>query len=78
MQGGEDGPLPCDGATVIGAMGWLGLAWLAGHGLGERETEQRESRRHGGGTGVAQGGWRWLVTVRKCREQRAESESREA
>jgi hypothetical protein len=59
----EGGPLPCDGATVIGAMGWLGLArlaWLAGHGLGERETEQRErtratiSRRHGGGW---RGGW---------------------
>ena len=38
----EDGPLACDGATVIGAMGSLGLARLAGHGLGERETEQRE------------------------------------
>jgi hypothetical protein len=60
----EDGPLACDGATVIGAMGSLGagrmglwratvigaigslglarLAQLAGHGLGERETEQRE------------------------------------
>jgi hypothetical protein len=57
----EDGPLACDGATVIGAMGslgagrmglWratvigamgsLGLARLARHGLGERETEQRE------------------------------------
>ena len=32
-------------ATVIGAMGSFGLARLArlaGHGLGERETEQRE------------------------------------
>ena len=41
----EDGPLACDSATVIGAMGSLGLARLArlaGHGLGERETEQRE------------------------------------
>ena len=36
-------------ATVIGAMGWLGLARLAGHGLGERELEQRSVE----GTGVA-------------------------
>uniref|UniRef100_A0A2N9F5V9 Uncharacterized protein n=1 Tax=Fagus sylvatica TaxID=28930 RepID=A0A2N9F5V9_FAGSY len=65
-------------ATVIGAMGSLGLARLArlaGHGLGERETEQRErtEQRSVEGTGVAGwlgGGW----TVRKCREQRAESE----
>uniref|UniRef100_A0A2N9ECW8 Uncharacterized protein n=1 Tax=Fagus sylvatica TaxID=28930 RepID=A0A2N9ECW8_FAGSY len=56
-------------ATVIGAMGSLGLARLAGHGLGERETEQRErtEQRSVEGTGVAGG---WLVTVRKCREQR--------
>ena len=67
MQGGEDGPLPCDGATVIGAMGWLGLARLAGHGLGERETEQRESRRHGGGSG-------WLAVAGDGEKvQRAES-----
>jgi hypothetical protein len=50
-------------ATVIGAMGWLGLARLArlaGHGLGERETEQRErtEQRSVEGTGVARGGWR--------------------
>jgi hypothetical protein len=49
-------------ATVIGAMGWLGLARLArlaGHGLGERETEQRErtEQRSVEGTGVARGGW---------------------
>jgi hypothetical protein len=72
VQGGEGGPLSCNGATVIGAMGWLGLARLARHGLGERETEQRERtratisrNRHWGGSG-------WLVTVRKCREQREE------
>ena len=56
----EDGPLPCDGATVIGVMGWFGLARLVGHGLGERETEQRERTRARSveGTGVAWGGWR--------------------
>jgi hypothetical protein len=62
VQGGEDGPLPCDDATVIGAMGSLGLARLArlaGHGLGERETEQRERTEQQSveGTGVARG---WL------------------
>jgi hypothetical protein len=40
VQGGEVGPLlcnRCDGG--IGAMGWLGLARLARHELGERESE---------------------------------------
>jgi hypothetical protein len=52
------------------------LARLAGHGLGERETEQRErTQRSVEGTGVARG---WLgVAGDGEKVQRAESESRE-
>jgi hypothetical protein len=57
--------------SVNGAMGWLGLARLAGHEFRERETEQRERNR-------ATINWGWLGVARDGEKvQRAESESRE-
>uniref|UniRef100_A0A2N9GMM5 Uncharacterized protein n=1 Tax=Fagus sylvatica TaxID=28930 RepID=A0A2N9GMM5_FAGSY len=52
----------CDGG--IGATAWLGLA---GHELGERESEQRERKRAENRPGCW--GWLgWLGTVRKRAE----------
>jgi hypothetical protein len=65
------------GTVEIGWLGWLGTGWEREKPSRERELEQRSLE----GTGVARGwrggwrgGWGWLVMVRKCREQRAESE----
>jgi hypothetical protein len=77
VQGREDGPLPCDGATVRRCDG---VARLAGHGGGSVGSARvgRERNRAVEGTGVARG---WLGVTggvagdsEKCREQRAESE----
>ena len=62
--------------------GWLGLVELAGHELGERESEQRKKKRKqrlgrgaGGGSGWL-GVARWLRTVKR-REQTVKKESRQ-
>jgi hypothetical protein len=73
------------GSAVIGATGrlgcdpWDGVARLAGHELGEGESEQRERKRVENGQGVAGGvgggGWLGMVGRQrvKSREQRMRS-----
>ena len=82
VQGGE---LDCDRCNgEIGCDPWDGVARLAGHGLGKRETEQRERTEQWSvqGTGVARGwlgeargGWRggWWRWGSESREWGSES-----
>ena len=79
---GATGRLDCDRCDgEIGCDPWDGVARLAGHELGEGESEQRERKRAEQVGGGWRGGWGWVAgdggTAESEQRVRSRAERRE-